>query len=153
MTVSVQNTDRWKWIVLLVLLITGCGLNRSMAQDSTTVICLTEAELRAFHDIYDGRDECYAHFIEMVRISRKWQELYHDLKANHRRLEKLKEQYQLDEVTYEELLQLSAEDMSRLQKSLTKVERKLKSRNGWLYGIGGFALAELVTIIGMVTIK
>ena len=153
MTTSVKNIDPWKWIALLVLLITVCALKNSTAQDSTTVICLTETELRAFHDIYDGRDECYDHFIEAVRVSRKWQNLYFKLKSTNRQLEKLKEQYRLDEADYEEFIALSVEELNTLNTKLTKAEKKVHRRNTIIYILSGAAVAETIALVAIISLR
>jgi hypothetical protein len=146
MTASVKNIGPWKWIELLLFCITVFAWKSSTAQDSTTVTCLTEQELRAFHDIYDGRDECYAHFVEAVRVSRKWQDLYFDLKGKNRQLEKIKEQYRLDEADYEEFIALSVEELNTISKKLKKAEKKIQRKNMWLYIFGGIIAAETITI-------
>lgn len=146
MTASEKNIDPWKWIALFILLITVFALKSTTAQDSTTVTRLTEQELRAFHDIYDGRDECYAHFVEAVRISKQWQNLYFDLKGKNRQLEKIKEQYRLDEADYEAFIALSVEELNTISNKLNKAERKVQRKNMWLYIFGGIIAAETIVI-------
>lgn len=144
-----QNINPFKWIVLLLLLVTVCALKQANAQDSTTVLCLTEEEVRVFNDIYDGREECYEHFLRAVELVRNLRNLDVQLRRNNRKLEKLVERYQLDEVDYETALQLSADDMSALQKEIHKLNKKVNRRNTLLYILSGVAVAETVVLVSV----
>lgn len=124
-----------------------------MAQDSTTVFCLTEEEVRIFNDIYDGRDECYDHFVEAVRLMRSWRNLYFDHKARNKQMKQLIAMYQMDEMDYEKALELSAEDMSAISKKLSQAQRKVKRKNMWMYILGGGLLAETAVLAGLIITK
>jgi DNA-binding transcriptional MerR regulator len=91
--------------------------------------------------------------VEAVRVADKWQELYFDLKGKNRQMERLKEQYRLDEATYEELLELSAEELSELAKRLNRTEKKVQRRNSWLYALGGIVAAETITLAVLIGLK
>jgi uncharacterized protein YeaO (DUF488 family) len=82
-----------------------------------------------------------------VRVSAKWQQLYFDLKGKNRQLEKLKEQYRIDEASYEEFIELSVDELNTLDKKLQRLDKKVKRRNMWLYIAGGIIAAETVVIV------
>ena len=85
---------------------------------------MTASEIEAFHRIYDGRDECYDHFIYVVGIVRMYDDAHQKLKANNKQLERLLKRHRLDDIQYELALELSAEDLSNLQNSLFYVRVK-----------------------------
>lgn len=68
-------------------------------------------------------------------------------------LETIMEQYKLDEINYETIIQLSAEDMSALQKALDTANRKINRRNTFLYIISGAAIAETIALVTLIAIK
>lgn len=131
------------------------ALQSCFAQDSipkTSTVCdscivLSPEDVRKSNRIYDDRDECYAQFQEAVRVSAKWQQLYFDLKGKNRQLEKLKEQYRIDEASYEEFIELSVDELNTLDKKLQRLDKKVKRRNMWLYIAGGIIAAETVVIV------
>lgn len=104
--------------------------------------------------MYDDRDECYAHFLNVVRLKRQWEALYYDLKGKrHKQLEDLMARYIEDELTYEKALQLSAEDLSTLQKAVNTLQKKVNRKNTFLYIFGGAALGELIALITLASLK
>ncbi len=138
---------------LLCVLLSMCSLQSLgyapgtlPSNDTTIVLCLTEEEVRIFNEMGDATDECYAHFVDAVRLVRVWRGLHDELCVKNKRLEKILTRYQLDELEYETALELSAEDMSRMQKDLNKMLKKVKRRNTWLYLLGGVTLAETLTL-------
>jgi len=138
--------------VPLVSPYTAFAMIGGIAHDTTTVLCLTEEEVDEFHRIYNGRDECYDHFLRAVEFVRYWRELHQQLDVNHRMINRLLARYQMDEVDYETALQLSADDLSALQKALYKCQKKLKRRNVWIYILAGTTLAETLTLVALFAI-
>lgn len=153
MTTYAKQIDPWKWIVLFIFCTTVFASKTSTAQDSTTVTELTAEEVRSFHDVYDRRDECYAHYQEAYRVSTKWQEMYFGLKGKNKQLEKIKEQYRLDEADYEEFIELSTEELNEFAKKLNKLEGKIKRKNTFIYILSGAVLAETLALVAVFAVK
>jgi uncharacterized protein YeaO (DUF488 family) len=91
--------------------------------------------------------------MHIVTILRKWKSLYFDLKGKNRQLEKLKEQYRLDEASYEEFIELSVDELNTLDKKLQRAEKKIKRRNMWLYIASGIIAAETVVIAAVIAAR
>ncbi|MGB1317085.1 MAG: hypothetical protein ACPG5W_02700 [Flavobacteriales bacterium] len=122
----------------------------STASDSCT--CWTSEDVRKSNRIYDDRDACYAHFLEAVRVSGVWQDLYSDLQGKNKQLEKLKEQYRIDEASYEEFIELSVDELNTLSKKLNRLQKKINRRNTWLYVLGSVVVVETAIIAVVVVV-
>jgi len=147
---SGKHIATFRSIVLSFLLVSAFASKAQPTQDSTTVLSLTEAEVRIFNDIYDGRDECYQHFLRVVKVARRWNQLYDQLNDKHKKQISLIKRYQADENKYEQIYKLGQEDIINLENRLQKAERKLNRRKALIYTLSGVVLIETIILTAIV---
>lgn len=109
--------------------------------------------MQLFHDIYEGRDEAYEHFDEALEVAKEWMQLHDMLDSNHRRLQKIVRRYELDQVTYDQIVKLNKEDLAKLRKDVARLQKAINRRNAWLYALGAVVVAETVTVVVLAGIR
>lgn len=78
--------------------------------------------------------------------------MYSDLQGKNKQLEKLKEQYRIDEASYEEFIELSVDELNTLSKKLNRLQKKINRRNTWLYVLGSVVVVETAIIAVVVVV-
>jgi hypothetical protein len=131
----------------MILLPLFCGAqdlpqNTNTANASDTI---TEADAaRIGNRIYDDRDECYAQYVNAVKLAKRWQQRY-DVKV--RQYDKLAEEM----LTKEQVQALTDQQYAQFQKDVQKLS---KANNRWkavvwvLAGYGAAATVVAAVFIG-----
>ena len=116
--------------------------NTNTANASDTI---TEADAaRIGNRIYDDRDECYAQYVNAVKLAKRWQQRY-DVKV--RQYDKLAEEM----LTKEQVQALTDQQYAQFQKDVQKLS---KANNRWkavvwvLAGYGAAATVVAAVFIG-----
>jgi hypothetical protein len=89
----------------------------------------------------------------VVGIVRQFHSAHAKLKENTKSLERILKRHRLDDLNYESALELSAQDLSKLQNALFKIERKLNRKNAWLYVFGGLLIAETISVATLIALR
>ena len=105
------------------------------APDSITTNYATEA--RKGNRIYDDRDECYAQYVNAVKLAKRWQQRY-DVKV--RQYDKLAEEM----LTKEQVQALTDEQYAQFQKDVRKLTKSVNRWKAVVWVLAGYGFASTV---------
>ena len=105
------------------------------AIDSSTTF--TPDEVRKLNRIYDDRAECYAQYVNAVKLAQRWQQRY-DIKV--RQYDKLAAEL----LTKEQVQALTDEQYAQFQKDVQKLSKSVNRWKAVVWVLAGYGAAATV---------